>query len=350
MRRTHTLVAVLSAALLGSVLPVGGPADASESVPSTEVAPRKAFRVTYRTTIPAPPAGTRRLEAWIPTPYVDDVQTVRDLKVTSSVPHSETRETQHGNRLVHVVVEEPKADVTVEWVALVERAEDRGQGTGAVLPAHLASDSLAPVDGRARELAEALGTTDAKASVRSRARTIYDHVLASMTYDKETPGWGKGDFQRSCDVGRGNCSDFASKFVTIARASGIPARWLSTISLSGDHMDCSACGYHCYAQYRDGDRWVPVDPSDARRIVAKDPRKADWYFGHAEANNIVLSMGRDLTLEPKQQAGPVNFLAGPYVEVDGKPFDVPSTNRTYGHEPAPLAAPAAAGGAPAGAR
>jgi transglutaminase-like putative cysteine protease len=348
MRRiTASLVC---AALLGSPLLVGGTARASEPVPTPEAAPRKAFRVTFRTTIPAPPAGTRRLEAWIPTPYVDDVQTVRDLKVTSSVPHTETREALHGNRMLHVLVEEPKADVTVEWVAVVERAEDQGQGTGAVLPAHLASDSLASVDGRATELAEALGTKDAKAPVRGRAREIYDHVLASMTYDKETPGWGKGDFQRTCDVARGNCSDFTAKFVTIARASGIPARWLSTISLAGDHMDCSACGYHCYAQFRDGDRWVPVDPSDARRIVAKDPRKADWYFGHAEANNVVLSMGRDLVLEPRQQAGPVNFLAGPYVEVDGKPFDVPSKNRTYGHEPAPLAAPESTQGTSAGVR
>ena len=169
--------------------------------------------------------------------------------------------------------------------------------------------------------------------VRERARIIYDHVLASMSYDKVEPGWGKGDFERACEVGKGNCSDFTSKFVAIARASGIHARWVSSISLAGEHMDCSACGYHCYAHYLDDGHWIPVDPSDARRIVAKDPKKAEWFFGHDEANNIVLSIGRDLDLSPKQQAGPVNFLAGPYVEVDGKPFDVPSKNRTYEHEP-----------------
>lgn len=345
-RRAAALPALLTLALLAPVVSAGA------GDPATAEPPRKAFKVTYRTVVPAPPEGTKRLEAWIPTPYVDDVQTVRDLKVTASVPHTETRSAATGNRFVHVLVEAPKADVTVEWVAVVERAEDRGQGTGTVLPAHLASDSLASVDGRARALAEALGTTDGTVAVPRRARTIYDHVLASMAYDKETPGWGKGDFERACDVGRGNCSDFAAKFIALSRASGIPARWLSTISLSGDHMDCSACGYHCYAQFRDGDRWVPVDPSDARRIVAKDPRKADWYFGHAEANNVILSVGRDLVLEPKQQAGPVNFVAGPYVELDGKPFDVPAKNRTYGHEPAPLAGekPAAGGQPDAAAR
>ena len=46
----------------------------------------------------------------------------------------------------------------------------------------------------------------------------------------------------------------------------------------------------------------------------------------------MLSVGRDLDLVPKQQAGPVNFFGGPYVEVDGKPIKIPSENRTYDFE------------------
>ena len=170
--------------------------------------------------------------------------------------------------------------------------------------------------------------------VRERAKKIYDDTLATMTYDK-TPntGWGKGDFARACEVCKGNCSDFAAKFITIARASKIPARWISSISVTTDHTGCSACGYHCYAQFREGDKWIPVDPSDARRIQEKDPAKAQWYFGHAAATSIVLSIGRDIDLAPKQQAGPVNFFWGPYVEVDGKPFDVPADNRKYESKP-----------------
>ena len=66
--------------------------------------------------------------------------------------------------------------------------------------------------------------------------------------------------------------------------------------------------------------------------VQKDPKKAAWYFGHADVTNVVLSVGRDIVLAPKQQGKPVNFLGGPYVEVDGQPFDVPSANRTYEYE------------------
>jgi hypothetical protein len=156
-----------------------------------------------------------------------------------------------------------------------------------------------------------------------------------MAYDK-TPGtgWGTGDFERACEVGKGNCSDFTAKFVTLARAAGIPARWSTSISLAADHMECTACGYTCYAHYRDGDRWVPVLASDARKVVAKDPKKAAWYFGHVDPSFVVLSVGRDLTLVPKQQAGPVNFLPWAYVEVDGKPVEIPAANRVYGQEAA----------------
>jgi transglutaminase-like putative cysteine protease len=338
-RAPIALAALLGVALLPAL------ARAGDAPSGADVPPKRAFKVTYKTRVPAPPEGAKRLEAWIPTPYVDDVQQVKSLKVEASVPYEETKDDATGNRFVHVLVMDPKGEVTVDWTAVVERSEDRGQGGGPVADANLRSDALAKVDGRAKTLASAIGADDPKATVEVRAKRIYDHVLQSMTYDKETPGWGKGDFERTCDVGRGNCSDFVAKFVTIARAAGIPARWSSTISLSGEHMDCTACGYHCIAHYRDGDRWVPVDASDARKIVAKDPKKAAWFFGHAEANNVVLSVGRDLTLAPKQQAGPVNFLAGPYVEVDGKPFDVPSKNRTYGHEAAdaaPASAPAPA--------
>lgn len=345
-RRPLALIGSLLAALAAAPAIVRAGDD--RPLPEAKAPAKQGFKVVFKTRIPAPPEGAKRLEAWIPTPYVDaGVQAVTDLKVEASVAFDVTRDEATANRFVHAVVENPKGETTIDWTAVVERSVDTGQGSAPVLDAHLKSDSLAPVDGRARKLAEDLGVVDASRPVRDRARAIYDHVLQSMTYDKETPGWGKGDFERACEVGKGNCSDFAAKFIAIARAAGIPARWSSSLSLAAEHTDCAACGYHCFAHFRDGDRWIPVDPSDARRAVAKDPKRAAWYFGHAASNSIVLSVGRDLVLAPKQQAGAVNFLSGPYVEVDGKPFDVPSKNRTYGSDPVePATAPAPAPTAP----
>jgi transglutaminase-like putative cysteine protease len=320
LRRARLGIALLALALAGPIARAGAPVTAPGP---------KAFRVTYRTVIPAPAEGAKRLEAWIPTPYVDDVQCVRSLAVTSSVPYEATSDPATGNRFLHVLVANPRAEVTIEWVAVVERSEDAGQGRGAVRPAHLASDALASVDGRARKLAEDLGAADPKRPVGERARRIYDHVLASMAYDKEAPGWGKGDFERACDIGKGNCSDFAAKFIAIARAAGIPARWVSTISLAGEHRDCSACGYHCYAHFRDGDRWIPVDVSEAQKVLAKDPAKAAWFFGHLDADRVSLTVGRDVDYAPKQAGDPALFIVYPYCEVDGKAVEVPKENRSF---------------------
>ena len=44
------------------------------------------------------------------------------------------------------------------------------------------------------------------------------------------------------------------------------------------------------------------------------------FFCFLDARRVTWSYGRDLTLSPKQAAGPVNAMHKVYVEVDGKPF------------------------------
>jgi hypothetical protein len=57
-----------------------------------------------------------------------------------------------------------------------------------------------------------------------------------------------------------------------------------------------------------------VDISEAN----KHPEMRDYYFGNLTEDRVAFSTGRDLTLVPKQDGGPVNFFIYPYVEVDGK--------------------------------
>ena len=42
-----------------------------------------------------------------------------------------------------------------------------------------------------------------------------------------------------------------------------------------------------------------------------------------------LSVGRDLTLAPRQDGAPLNYFVYPYVEVDGKPFAGVSQSFAY---------------------
>ena len=62
--------------------------------------------------------------------------------------------------------------------------------------------------------------------------------------------------------------------------------------------------------------WIPVDASEA----AKNPVKREYFFGAHDENRVEFSIGRDLTLNPKQAGEPLNYFVYPYAEVDGKAF------------------------------
>ena len=138
-----------------------------------------------------------------------------------------------------------------------------------------------------------------------------------MTYEKQTPGWGTGDTLRACEVGTGNCTDFHSLFISLARARGIPARFQIGLPIP-QKPEGEIPGYHCWAEfYLNGVGWVPVDASEAW----KDRERLAYFFGTYDPNRLAVSMGRDIQLVPAPASGPVNIFFRPVVEVDGKTFD-----------------------------
>ncbi len=135
-----------------------------------------------------------------------------------------------------------------------------------------------------------------------------------MTYDKETPGWGLGDTARACTVGTGNCTDFHSLFISLARAAGIPARFKIGLPVP-QRAEGEILGYHCWAEFfLDGIGWVPVDASEAW----KDRARVNYFFGTYDPNRLMVSRGRDIHLVPPSAQGPVNIFFFPLVEVDGE--------------------------------
>jgi hypothetical protein len=66
----------------------------------------------------------------------------------------------------------------------------------------------------------------------------------------------------ACEVGRGNCTDFHSLFIGLARAAGIPARFVMGFPLPVGQSEGGITGYHCWAEFYDeGLGWVPLDAS-----------------------------------------------------------------------------------------
>jgi len=154
---------------------------------------------------------------------------------------------------------------------------------------------------------------EGKETTIEKARAIYDYVYDNVSYDKSIAGWGQGDTERVCYLKAGNCTDFHSLFLSLSRASNIPAKFIMGVPLIDDKEEHSK--YHCWAEFYDsGVGWVPVDISEAK----KNNLKYEYHFGSIDERRVEFSEGRDIILEPKQAGDPLNYFIYPYVEVDGQ--------------------------------
>jgi len=172
-----------------------------------------------------------------------------------------------------------------------------------------------PITGMPADLAAKV--TAGKNTTLDKARAIYDYVFTTMRYDKTGTGWGRGDVLYACDAKKGNCTDFHSLFIAMARSQGIPARFEIGFPLPSDKHSGEIAGYHCWSDfYIEGRGWIPVDISEAW----KHPEKRDYFFGSHDANRVQFTMGRDLQLNPAQDGKPLNYFVYPYVEVDGHEY------------------------------
>jgi len=174
------------------------------------------------------------------------------------------------------------------------------------------------IEVRADCLAEAAAQQVAgKSGALARARALYDFVFQTMRYDKTGTGWGRGDVAYACTTKKGNCTDFHSLFISMARSQGIPARFEIGFGLPPDKNSGEIAGYHCWSDfYLNGTGWVPVDISEAWQ----HPDHKNYFFGAHDVNRVEFTMGRDLELSPRQDGEPLNYFVYPYVEIDGKPY------------------------------
>jgi transglutaminase-like putative cysteine protease len=289
----------------------------------TAAAPSRIFAVAYAARVAAIPAGARRVDLWVPVPSSDAQQTVHDLRVDTALPHEMTRDPEYGNRILHVWSEPPGENVAVTLHYTIDRREERALASEPDAnisrepePSErlLEPDRLGVIDDRIRALAAQI--TTGKTDTLSNARAIYDYVLTHMTYDKAAPGCGHGDTLRACEVGKGNCTDFHALFISLARASGIPARFGIGFRVPHDKQRGTLAGYHCWAEFwLPGTGWVPVDASEAW----KDTGRRDFYFGNLDDDRFRVSLGRDLRL-PGREGEPLNYLLSPVAQADGRPI------------------------------
>lgn len=277
------------------------------------------YELVYRVDASSLLTGAGDARLWIPLPAQTPHQRLHREKVKSPWSYRIARD-DYGNRMIYV---EPKGSVDHEAIVEVHSVVERYPSAASVLVGEgaegrndpkrfLAPSRKIPIDGVVKNLANRLARRRDSESVRIHA--FYDYVVSNLKYSKTGVGWGQGDAVRACNVRSGNCTDFHSLFIGMARSQGIPARFVIGFPLDATKTEGFVQSYHCWAQVYDSDKgWIPLDASEAHR----SGRGRD-YLGKLPSDRIAFTMGRDLALAPAQSAEPLNFFVYPYGEVDGE--------------------------------
>jgi transglutaminase-like putative cysteine protease len=286
------------------------------------------FTFHYSFTVKNVTAGDH-VRVWIPLAHSDPSQDVKVVSQTGDLSLKQVRQPEYGNQALYA--ETAKSDKTEykfsvdydvvrrEHVVLVDGKTAPGLKVESAPKVELArfveADRLVPVTGLPAELA--VEQTKGATTQLEKAKDIYEYVFRTMKYDKTGTGWGHGDTLWACDSKRGNCTDFHSVFISMARSQKIPARFQIGFSLPADKTSAEIAGYHCWAEfYIDSIGWVPIDISEAW----KHQEKHDYFFGAHDANRMQFTQGRDIKLSPAQDGAPLNYFVYPYVEVGGKEY------------------------------
>jgi len=308
---------------------------AHNSQAASDSARERSFELEYESALTGIPK-TDHLRLWMPVAHADEFQRVELLHV--EVPEPYFIETgANGNRILHIGKATADADrLAVKLRYRVTRRERVVRTTPVALETtsltaeeharYLRPDRLVPLDDTIRKWAREVVDGAGAGTDLEKARAIYNHVVATVKYDKTGKGWGRGDIYYACETRRGNCTDFHAIFIGYARAVGVPARFTIGFPVPAQRGEGRIAGYHCWAEFfAAGNGWVPVDASEA----AKDPSRREYFFGALDENRVEFSRGRDLVLNPPQQGEPLNYFIFPYAEIDGKPQSEIETAVSY---------------------
>ena len=310
---------------------VGSPAPSAPG--SAAIAPRREARrieLVYTTTVTVP-AGEGPVDLFIPIAQTDEQQTIEKVAVESTPRGDYGTEAVYGNRYWHA--RRARSDGK-PWNVSVRYELTRRPFRTTKLPA--AAPELGPAEKKkhARFL-----RANAKVpvgdpildpilrDVRKNApsgrpseisRSIYDWVVDNIEYKKVGTGWGHGDTHWACSEKYGNCTDFHSLFISLARTESIPARFEMGLPIPEDRKEGAISGYHCWLRvYLPNVGWVPVDASEAK----KHPEKRELLYGNQPADRVRFTTGRDLQLGEAHRSAPLNYFIYPHVEVAGKAWD-----------------------------
>ncbi len=253
-------------------------------------------------------------QMWVPIATSDKFQQVELVSLEAPGEQHMIRDDEFGNEILYLKLtpEDGQKEVRIEYK--VQRTEKAAYADSTELARYLEPTPLLPVGDRFAAIADEVIRSRQANTPLTRARALYDYVIDEVKYAKQGI-YGTGDANYACDSKSGNCTEFHSYFISLARSAGIPARFAVGAAIPSERNDGGVDGYHCWAEFYAEDKWWPVDISEADKYAPL----ATYYFGHHPANRIEFSKGRNIAPDPLPQSGPINFLAYPVLEVEGEP-------------------------------
>jgi len=278
------------------------------------------FSFEYAVEIPAEIETEAPIKIFLPIATDATGQRILDVSIESEIEGGFEDESIHGNRYWSAELSGNRAQPTSIVVrydverSIVRSGDERGSAERAkrFLAANervvVGHPILAPI-------LEEIRASSKGADSAGRARAIYDWIVDNVEYKKVGTGWGNGDTFWACSERYGNCTDFHSLFISLARTEGIPARFQMGFPIPTDREEGTIGGYHCWVEFWLPEvGWIPIDASEA----FKHPERRELFYGTHPADRLKFTTGRDLRLGPEHQDRPLNYFIYPYLEIDGK--------------------------------
>ena len=304
---------------------------------TAEVKPERRFTFNYGAQILDVPAGAT-VKVWMPVAQTSPQQTV-ELTDKATPSDLQINQDSYSNQLGFFEVQQKTADKAIDFSLQYEVTRKQAGLDGSektlvegVSEQFLNANRLVPKTGKPIELlADQSVPEDPKAGGELLYKIVEDH----MKYDKSNPGYGNGDSIWACDSKTGNCTDFHSLFISLARSRDIPARFQIGFSIPTDKPAGSIGGYHCWAWFHvAGQGWLPVDISEAD----KHPEMKSFFCGNLTPDRVTFSTGRDIKLVPSSKTEPLNYFVYPHVEVDGVQWPKDKIKLDFDYENLPVSA------------
>ncbi len=275
-------------------------------------------------------------KAWVPYPVSSRHQDIGDVRIQGNMSgHAVYADPTNG--ATHLFAEWadgiPERQLVLRFLAdgrerRVQELKDAGLPIPVEVQPFLQPSRWVPTDGEVERMARK--AVEGRKGILEKARAVYDWVVENTTRNPNVRGCGLGIVEVTLSKRSGKCADLSSVYTAMARAVGVPAREVFGLRLGKNPEQDITGGFHCWAEfYLPGTGWVPVDPSDVRKIMLVNQwslervkAQREYYFGAVDGLRITLRTGgRGVTLTPPQQAGPLNYFMYPYAEVAGKALD-----------------------------